>query len=169
MNENDNISSLEWGMGSYEHEMKSMDEATMLTNVWNWHGHSTRKVIMEEESLLRDTREGDTSVCIVKLIFNETGTHIQIISNQRNTIKIEVHTFPRWTTIFNHNACILKISLVIFIIMDGVYKCSHVELFYGLGVICGLCVEYEHRYELLHTTDESWGGPKELDMIKGED
>ena len=28
---------------------------------------------MEEESLLRDIREGVTSVCIVKLIFNETG------------------------------------------------------------------------------------------------
>ena len=57
-------------MGSYEHERKSMDEATMLTNVWNQQGHSTRKLIMEEESLPRDTMEGVTSVYIVKLIFN---------------------------------------------------------------------------------------------------
>ena len=38
-------------MGTYEHERKSMDEEKMLTNVWNPHVHSTRKVIMESESL----------------------------------------------------------------------------------------------------------------------
>ena len=36
-------------------------------------------------------------------------------------------------------------------------------------IICDLYVEYGHRYDILHTIDESWGGPKELDMIKGWD
>ena len=36
-------------------------------------------------------------------------------------------------------------------------------------IICGLYVEYGHRYEILYTVDESWGGPKELDTIKGGD
>ena len=36
-------------------------------------------------------------------------------------------------------------------------------------IICDLYVEYGHHYEILHTIDESRGGPEELDMIKGGD